>query len=152
MEKDGGVHKQCSKGPESACEREVRPCVVLLSSPRCLPRSATDKCQRYCGPAEALKSPMLFAEVTNPFMRRCWLLVTHTHKAHTHSCCSFSQACLVTYEGTPRTRSGLQNTCSMLSVRVKLQAIRMLLHLQIRQISAFAKHQIMFYTIMPFLN
>lgn len=84
MEKDGGVHKQCSKGLESTCEREVRPCVVLLSSPRCLPHSETDKCQRYCGPAEALKSPMLFAEVTNPFMRRCWLLVTHMHKsAHT---------------------------------------------------------------------
>lgn len=57
----------------------VRPCVVLLSSPHCLPHSETDKCQHYCGPAEALKSPMLFAEVTNPFIRRYWLLVTHTH-------------------------------------------------------------------------
>ncbi len=68
-----------------------QPCAVPLSTPLCQcalwrrcpttphPCTEQDKCQRYCSSAEALKSPVLFVEVTNPFMRHCWLLAWQTH-------------------------------------------------------------------------
>ncbi|CAM4524991.1 unnamed protein product [Leuciscus chuanchicus] len=77
MDRTEGGHEDQSglqKGPESGCEREDQPCAVPLSTPLCQcalwrrcpttphPCTEQDKCQRYCNPAEALKSPVLFVE------------------------------------------------------------------------------------------
>lgn len=101
MDRTGGGPEDQSgllKGPESGCEREDQPCALPLSSPLCQcvlwrrcpttphPCAEQDKCHRYCSPAEALKRPVFFVEVTNPFMRHCWLLAwqTHTAQGSTH--------------------------------------------------------------------
>ncbi len=75
---EGARVRLWKRGP-ALCRALVHPSLWRRCPTTPHPCTEQDKCQRYCSPAEALKSPVLFVEVTNPFMRHCWLLAWQTH-------------------------------------------------------------------------